>query len=474
MITSDTHRPRPRHKPGSWMVALLVFLAFSSLANTAIAKETPSKGHPRIWIYPLEGADGSKVDEAQATRVLNAIHQALSRLQGFQKLDLGVPAYLLPTGAPDPRTSQGATQLSQLGADYIVGYTLVPGQAGFLALELYHPPQSRMVWLALAPLANDTDLRQATGQLALQLAEHLQRIDNHLLIAMSPLSALQAIAAAPATAAQTPPPRDPPKEDLRYSIQVEASLAPEHAYNTIRSLRSLGYEPRLESAKDADNHKWHYVRMGSYPDRQSAQTALQAFLEKSKLPAVLVIGTAEQKSETIPARYLARNQDGTAPKKGVAASSPTTSRKSTESTPRQDDEEEAAEKPGLSPRTSPARATTRPTSRQTVAHQGVGHRARSEASYTKGHRGKKRGSAVGSIFDIRVSPSQIHGSPDRALAYLRKKGYRPHVHKVHDSRHRRWLSVRVGPIRGARHAAVALDAFRQRTGLKATLIPTTR
>ncbi|MBF0323239.1 MAG: SPOR domain-containing protein, partial [Magnetococcales bacterium] len=308
MIKLEKHGSRPPCKPGSWGLSLLVVFAMLILPGLGSAAST-SSNHLHVWIYPLEEADSGKVDETQSARVLNAIQQALGRLQGFQKMDLGAPAYVLPAGAPDPRTVLGASQLARLGAHYVVGHTLIAGQSGFLALELYHPPQPRMVWMAIHPLTADTDIRQVTSQLALQLAEHLQRLDARPLIALAPLSALQAVAAAPASAGQSAP-SDLPKDDRRYALQVEASLIPDHAYNAIKSLRALGYEPRMEVANDAENHKWHYVRLGTYPDRNSAQSALQSFQEKEKIPAVLVMTTSDQKSEPVPGQYLvARNKD---------------------------------------------------------------------------------------------------------------------------------------------------------------------
>ncbi|MEO5369839.1 MAG: SPOR domain-containing protein [Magnetococcus sp. DMHC-1] len=433
-----------------WTFVLLTFLLLLFPVASVQARDAASK-HPHLWIHPLEGADGAKVDEVQAVRVLNAIQQALSRLQGFQKLDLGPPAYVLPLGAPDPRTLLGASQLAQLGADYIVGHTLIPGRAGFLTLELYQPPQPRMIWMATQPLTKDSDLRQATNQLALQLAEHLQRLDSQILVAMTPMSALQAIAKAPATT-ESASTLDTPQGDQRYAIQVEASLAAANAHKTIKLLRTRGYEPRLEMAKDTEHHKWHYVRIGSYSDRNSAQTALQAFMEKEKMPAVLVMGVPGQKGDSISANMASDNNSD-----------------DDQEDETEDEEEEAtpprhlkAQRP--SPRFSNlTRSSAR--SSASMVRKGSRHKARTESSKKK---------ATATTFDIRINPSQVRGHPEKIMAWMRKKGYHPHVHRVRDSRRQVRSSVRLGPIRGKQNALATLESFRRRTGLKATVIPATK
>jgi cell division septation protein DedD len=55
-----------------------------------------------------------------------------------------------------------------------------------------------------------------------------------------------------------------------FTVQIGAFRIQENAVRLAESLKSLGYQPEVLRRTDRDARLWHVVRVGPYPDWQTA------------------------------------------------------------------------------------------------------------------------------------------------------------------------------------------------------------
>ncbi|MBF0285853.1 MAG: SPOR domain-containing protein [Magnetococcales bacterium] len=123
-----------------------------------------------VLIYPLAGEE--KLPDPQ--RPLTALRDSLA-----QEAEVEIapsPARTEEAKAfPAPYSDDGAKRLAAQGVDFVVTGSVTVGRNGFLTLELYHPPQPAMVWMATQPVARESDLEPAVRRLVPRLISAAQK-----------------------------------------------------------------------------------------------------------------------------------------------------------------------------------------------------------------------------------------------------------------------------------------------------------
>jgi cell division septation protein DedD len=84
------------------------------------------------------------------------------------------------------------------------------------------------------------------------------------------------------TEAESP---DAAEDQTGFCLQLGAFKTEENAQRLMASMKTRGYTVFLYKALDTNNHVWHTVRMGPYPDVKKAAQAAQEFSRKEQIPA---------------------------------------------------------------------------------------------------------------------------------------------------------------------------------------------
>ncbi|MBF0623576.1 MAG: SPOR domain-containing protein [Magnetococcales bacterium] len=259
-----------------------VALGLLALVFLAPGSPTLPEGTQRIWIRPL--IDSSvPVTEGDCSPT-QAILEALGRMPGFF-VSPNLPP--LTTDDPDPRTASGARQLEEMGVQLAVGFSHPQSGEGPFTLELYQPPRSAIAWLGTESVTVPKGLCPAADRLTQLLLDHLQRLGETFVV--GPLVRdPEAEKRVKQAFDSTPVPLRGGDRPLPMEIQVEATLVPEHAQETLAVLQARGFQPHLAKHPDSRNRTWHFVRMGWFSTPAAGMPSLREFMTRTGLPAVLV------------------------------------------------------------------------------------------------------------------------------------------------------------------------------------------
>jgi hypothetical protein len=97
--------------------------------------------------------------------------------------------------------------------------------------------------------------------------------------------------AAPAPAPQPAPKMDAPAAEIparmTHSVQVGAYRQIENAEQQVARLAAKGYPARMLKIEDARKRAWYTVRIGDFPDAESARSMADEFTRSEKMQSVV-------------------------------------------------------------------------------------------------------------------------------------------------------------------------------------------